>query len=331
MRLQSRFLFKIEGRKTAPMATPTKILKKQLPMQRVLYAVAPIALSSIYFFGWRALLVLAVCNAAGFLTELAFARVYKEPATQAVFVTSTLLALSLPPALPIWMVIAGVVFAVVFGKMVFGGFGRNIFNPALTGRAFLYISFGAHMTGMWSDPVPGGIGGFGAYAPDAITGATPGMLMKTGKTFDLLPLLLGNTSGTLGGTSAILALLGGLYLVRTRAANYRIPVAAFAAFFVVQTLLWVSGTGGGVDPLRAVLAGNAVFGFFFFATDPVSACKTNEGRWFYGAFIGAMTVLIASFSMWPAGTMFAILLANMFAGITDYTVKALKKKRTAKK
>jgi Na+-transporting NADH:ubiquinone oxidoreductase subunit B len=186
------------------------------------------------------------------------------------------------------------------------------------------------MTGQWCDPAPGILKGFATYAADAITGATPGMDLKAGESVSFLPLLLGNTSGTLGGTSAVLALAGGWYLLKTKTANYRIVAAAFTGFLVAQTALWVSGTGGGVDPLRAALAGNAVFGFLFYATDPVSACKTNEGRWLYGTFIGIMTCLISSFSAWPAGTMFAILLANMFASITDHAVRAWKKKRGRK-
>lgn len=314
------------------MAKKTPIIRAQLPMKRVLIALVPIVASSVYFFGWRALIMVLLCNVVAFLTELAFARVYRESVTQAVFVTGSLFALALPPGLPFWMAALGAVFGVTFGKMVYGGFGRNVFNPALTGRAFLYISFGAYMTAMWSGPVSGALGGFAAYSPgpDAITQATPGMAMKVGESVGIWPLLFGNTSGTIGGTSAVLALLGGLYLIRTKAANYRIVVSAFGAFLVAQTVLWLTGTGGGVDPLRAMLAGNAVFGFCFYATDPVSACKTNEGRWFYGGLIGLMTVLISSFSIWPAGTMFAILLANMFAGITDHAVKAWKKQRKAR-
>lgn len=309
------------------MATEKAVsIKWQLPMQRVLVALAPIVVSSIYFFGWRALWIVALCNAAAFATEWAFCRVYKEPVSSAVFVTGTLFALSLPPPIPSWMAVVGVVFGIAFGKMVFGGFGKNIFNPALTGRAFIYISFGAHMTAMWSDPVAGAAGGFLAWAPDAITQATPGMLMKSGREFGPLALILGRTAGTLGGTSTLLAVLGGAYILWRKAANHRIVVAGFAAFFAVQTLLWVAGAGRAIDPIRAAVAGNAVFGILFYATDPVSACKTNEGRWLYGAFIGAMSSLIGVFSAWPAGTMFAILLANMFASITDYSVKAWQKK-----
>ena len=307
------------------MATP--LIKWQRPMKRVLYALTPIVISSIYFFGCRALLLLTACNLAAFLTEYTFARTYKESVTSAVFVTGTLFALSLPPTLPLWMAVLGAIFGITFGKMVFGGFGKNIFNPALTGRAFIYVSFGAHMTAMWGEPINGLLGGFAAYAPDAITQATPGMLLKTNAHFPILELFLGRTSGTLGGTSALLAILGGLTLIRTKAANYRIVLSGFIGFFSIHTLLWLLGTDNAADPLRACLAGNLIFGMFFYATDPVSGPKTNEARWIYGAFIGVMSSLISTFSAWPAGTMFAILLANMFAPITDHAVKEWKKRK----
>jgi len=303
-----------------------KLIKWQLPMKRVLYALTPIMAASVYFYGWRALVMLAVVNAAGFAAEYAFARSWKEPVSSAVFVTSCLFALSLPPTLPFWMAVLGVVFGITFGKMVFGGFGKNVFNPALTGRAFIYVCFGDYMTARWSPALPGPLGGLVRYAatPDAITGATPGMLLKTGQEFSLLELFLGNISGTLGGTSALLVILGGLYLIHTKAANHRIVVSAVIGYASMQALLWSGGVEGAADPLRGMLAGSFMIGAFFYATDPVSAPKTNEARWMYGAFIGIMSSLISTFSAWPAGTMFSILLANMFAPITDHFVRALK-------
>ncbi|MBM4147817.1 MAG: RnfABCDGE type electron transport complex subunit D [Lentisphaerae bacterium] len=298
-------------------------------MKRVLLALTPIVLASIHFFGWRVLVMLAIACAAGFLTEYAFVRRWGQSVSSAVFVTCFLYVLSLPPNLPMWMVAVGIVVAVLFGKMVFGGFGRNVFNPALTGRAFLYASFGGHMTASWVEPVGGPAGGWGAYAADAVTRATPGMLMKDGVAQDIVPLLTGATSGTVGGTTALLAILGGLYLVWTKAANYRIVVSAWAAFFVTQTALWLAGVQGAGDPLHTALGGSIAIGLFFYATDPVSAAQTNPGRWIYGAFIGAMSPVISVFSAWPAGTMFAILLANMFAPITDHAIRAVQKKGRA--
>jgi Na+-transporting NADH:ubiquinone oxidoreductase subunit B len=296
-------------------------------MQRVLYALVPIVVSAVYLFGWRVLLMLAVCNVAGFLAEYVFTRKWGQPVSSAVFVSSSLFVLSLPPPLPLWMAVVGIVFGIVFGKMVFGGFGRNVFNPALSGRAFIYVCFGAPMTAMWADPVPGRLGGLTAYASDAITQATPGILLKTGATFPLLDLILGGSSGTIGGTNALLAVLGGLYLLWKRAANYRIVTAGLLAYLVVQGALWMAGVKGAAEPLRAALAGSFLLGIFFYATDPVSACQTDLGRWLYGAFVGAMSSVISVFSAWPAGTMFAVLLGNTLAPLTDCVIRLAKERR----
>jgi Na+-transporting NADH:ubiquinone oxidoreductase subunit B len=307
-----------------------KLILKQKLMARVLVGVAPLAVFAVYQFGLRMLLLLTAVNAVAFLTEYAFTRREGKPASMAVFVTATLFVLGLPPPIPIWMAIVGIVFAVVFGKMVFGGFGRNIFNPALTGRAFLYVSFGGYMTAMWHEPFTGFPGGLTKYAVDAVTQATPGMLMKTGEAFTLSDLFLGRISGTIGGTSALLALIGGIYLLITKTANYRIVVPGILGYLLMQTILWKAGVDGASHPVYGMLAGSFMIGVFFYATDPVSASQTNEGRWLYGAFIGIMSSLITVFSAWPAGTMFSILLANMFAPITDHLIKEVKKARKAK-
>ncbi len=315
----------------APAKAPAKPkwINWQAPMQRVLFALVPTIVAAVYFYGWRALLMLLLVNAAAYGVEYAFTRQWKQPVSSAVFVTGTLFALSLPPTLPFWMAVVGIGFGMLFGKMVFGGFGKNVFNPALTGRAFIYVSFGAAMTGSWVDPVPGTLGGLAAYAADAVTQATPGLdlnRLHTGS-YTLLQLLVGRVPGILGGTSALLALLGGAYLLWKQTANYRIVAAATAGFLLAQAVIWK--TSQGAAPLPALLSASTLFGFLFFATDPVSACMTNAGRWWYGAFIGIMSALIGKYSSWPAGTMFAILLANLFAPITDHVIREIEKKRAA--
>jgi Na+-transporting NADH:ubiquinone oxidoreductase subunit B len=311
----------------------------QLPMQRVLIALLPAALASIWFFGWRSLVVLAVANAAAFLTEFAFTRARKEPVTQAVFVTGVLLALSLPPSIPYWIAAVGAVFAIIFGKMVFGGFGRNVFNPALTGRVFIYVSFAVPMTARWVQPLtgtagplqlPASWGGFTRFAADAVTSATPLNLLHQGQPVDILPLLWGNVSGCLGETSAVLLVLGGIYILATKAANWRIVVSQAIAFMVVQSALWLAGVRGAADPLRAMLSGSFLIGMLFMSTDPISAAQTQGGRWIYGALIGLLWPLIRTFSIWPEATGFAILLGNTFAGIIDYAVRQLKEKAKRK-
>jgi len=305
-------------------------------MKRVLYALVPAVVASVYFFGWRALVVLAVVNAAGFLTEFIFTRYTRTGVTSAVFVTSFLFALSLPPGIPIWIAVVGVVFGVLFGKMVFGGFGRNVFNPALVGRVFIYVSFTVPMTAKWVQPLtaatgplrlPGPWGGFTRWAADAVSGPTPLRLLRQGAPVDALPLLWGNVAGSLGETSAVLIVLGGLFIVWKKAANWRIVVSELAGFVVPQAIFWLAGVRHAADPLTALLAGSTLLGMFFMATDPVSASQTQGGRWIYGALVGALTVLIRTFSIWPEGTMFAILLGNTFAPIVDHVVR----QRAAKK
>ena len=298
----------------------------QPPMRRVLIGLAPAALLSVYLFGWHSLLTLAVVCLFGWLTEYLFLRQYREPASSAVFVTAFIFALSLPPNLPLWIAVVGVVFGVLFGKMVFGGFGRNVFNPAMVGRAFIYISFARFMTAQWVEPFGGFPGGFGAFASDAVTRATPLAVTAGGQSVSWLRLFLGNVSGSLGETSALLLLAGGLYLVWTRTASYRIVAGTFAGFLVMQAALWLAGVPEAADPLTALLSGSIMMGAFFVATDPVSASQTNLGRWIYGAFVGVMIVLIRVFSVWAEGTMFAVLLGNMIAPIMDYAIRQSKTK-----
>lgn len=310
----------------------------QPPMRRVLYALVPLAAVSVWFFGWRALVVVAVANLAAFITEFVFTRFTKAEVTSAVFVTGTLLGLSLPPTIPIWIAVVGAVFGVFFGKMVFGGFGRNVFNPALVGRIFIYVSFAVPMNARWAEPVtatagalsfPWGVGGFSRWASDALTGATPLRYLREGKPVDLLPLLWGNVAGSIGETSAVLILLGGVYIVWKKAANWRIVVSELAAFAALQGIFWLAGVRRAPDPLTALLSGSVMLGLFFMATDPISAAQTQGGRWIYGALVGALTVLIRTFSIWPEGTMFAILLGNTFAPITDWLIRQRQQRRKA--
>jgi Na+-transporting NADH:ubiquinone oxidoreductase subunit B len=308
-----------------------KIIRWQKPNVHVVYALIPASIASIYFFGWRSLLLLAVVNLAGFLTEYLFlSAYYKEPVTSAVFVSSFLFTLSLPPTLPIWIAVVGIVFGIAIGKMTFGGFGRNIFNPALTGRAFIYVSFGGPMTAAWVEHLGGFPGGFSQYAADVVTKATPMARIIEGLDVSRWTMLLGNEAGCLGETSAILLLLGGIYITWRKYANWRIVLSTFIGMLVPQTVFWIAGLGKAIDPLSAVIGGGFMMGAWFMATDPVSAAQTNTGRFIYGALIGAATSLIRTFSIWSGGVMFAILLGNMFGPIVDYYVKQRKSKGVAK-
>ena len=153
----------------------------QANMVVVLTALAPAGLAALYFYGWRAVAVLAVTNASAFATELYFTRQRKEPVTSAVFVTGSLLALSLPPATPFWMCALGAAVGVAFGKELFGGMGRNVFNPALVGRAFLYVCFPNPLSAGWVEPLAGRLGGLAAWvSTDAVTSATAAYFAQRG-------------------------------------------------------------------------------------------------------------------------------------------------------
>jgi Na+-transporting NADH:ubiquinone oxidoreductase subunit B len=309
------------------------LIMKQKIMFQVVYALIPLALLSIYLFGWRSLSILVIVNVAGFLSEYVFAKIYKKQVSSAVFVTNFLFALSMPPAVPYWIAVVGIVFGVVFGKMVFGGFGRNVFNPAISGRAFVYISFGAPLTAGFVQPASGLPGGFAQWlsGADAVSRATPLFELNSGGGVPLLNLISGFSSGSLGETSAVLILIAAIFLIVKKAANFRIILSGLLAYIIVQTALFFGGIETAVNPLYGLFSGSLLFGLVFMATDPISSSQTtNQGRWIYGALIGLLISLIRVFSIWVEGVTFAILLANMFAPILDHMLKEQKNKRKMK-
>ncbi len=340
-------------------AKPRKYFLRQRIMEKVLLALVPCIAGGIYYFGWRVLAIVLAAGLIGFLTELVFLFKRKQPVSEAVFVTTTLFALVMPPTVP-WHVLGiGTIFAVLFGKMVFGGFGRNIFNPALTGRCFVYICFPVALTAMWSQPAQGPWGALGQFktyeGADGVTGASVMGDLKAGQIelssdpnaantipFDpskdqkikvrrtalLDGLVFGRISGTAGVTSALLISIGGIYLFLTGVASRRIILTMIITYAVWnQILFWF-----GVDPVPgawpAVLGGGFLFGAFYMATDPVSSPRTKEAQIAYAIIIATCTMVIRNFSIFNGGLMFSILIGNMFAPIMDYTVKALKAKKT---
>ncbi len=310
--------------------TKQPVIRWLAPMKKVMWALSPALAASVYFFGWRVLIMFAVVNIFGFLSEYLFARHYNEQVSSSVFVTNFLFVMIIPPTLPYYMAVVGIVFAVVFGKMVFGGFGKNIFNPALTGRAFIYVTFASYMTGRWAEPVQGLFGGLVKYTPDAITSAT---VLSTGENIGMtfyISALTGNIPGSAGETSAILLMIGGIYLLVQKVASRTIVLWTLPGMLATQTALYFSGTAGNFDPLASILSGGFMLGLFFMATDPVSAPKDEKAKLFYGLFIGVMTPVIRTFSVWPEGMMFAILLANMFAPLMDMGARELKKRQKSK-
>ncbi len=305
---------------------PEKFFLMQPMMIRVCYGLIPCLIASVYFFGLRSLVLTALVLAFGIATEGVFTLRQGKPITSAVFVSCLILALSLPPTTPLWIAAIGIVFGVVFGKMVFGGFGHNVFNPAMVGRCFIYISFPIALTARWVEPFSGKYGGLTLWSPpvDALTSATPLAILKVGKSYPLGKLFLGSIPGSLGETAAWVILLGGIYIVATRAAQWRLVVSCLLGGILVSLALWSIGTQGVPDPLTSLMAGSFLFGAVFVVTEPISGPKTKAAQWIYGFIIGGLTIVIRKFSSFSAGIMFATLFMNMFVPIMDSAVNELK-------
>lgn len=295
----------------------------QKVMLRVCYALFPLVFASVYLFGWRSLVLLVVVLGFGIATEGLFTLRQGKPITSAVFVTSLIFSLSLPPMIPFWMAIVGIVVGVALGKMVFGGFGQNVFNPAMVGRCFLYVTFPVEMTNQWAIPLWGGAGGFGRWSLslDAVTQATPLMEWRKGVSVPLEQLVLGNTGGSLGETSALLILLGGIYLVYRKAAPWRLAVSCLIGGILLSSVLHAFGAAGVPPALTTLLSGSFLFGSVFVVTEPVSGAKTQYGQWIYGFMVGGLTVVLRGFSNFPEGIMFSILIMNAFVPLIDQTIR----------
>jgi len=296
-----------------------KIIMRQKMMDKVLLALLPIILFSIFLFGWRVLAVIAVANVFAFGAEYFFIRKKKNgKVSSAAFVTATLLALSLPPTIPFWIVAVGVIVAIVFGKMVFGGFGMNIFNPAIVGRTFIYVSFPNEMTINWLKPFTKFPGGLAAWQnSELLTSATP-MSPDKLQSVAIPQLFLGNIAGSIGETSALLILLAGIYLIITKTAKWQGIVAFFLTSALFSTIFYQA------NPLPFLLSGGAMFGAIFMITDPVSSPRNITALWIYGALVGFLTVLIRRYALFTEGFMFAILLANTFTPIIEFGLNKAK-------
>lgn len=335
------------------------MLRKQPMMRKVLAALLPCAAGAVYFFGWRSLAMIVVSCVAAFAAEWFFCRKRKETVSEACFVTAVLYALVMPPNVGWHILIIGVVFAIVFSKEVFGGFGRNFFNPALAGRCFVYICFPYALTGLWAPADQGLWGALDKWTTvcakeDVITGATPMGRLKAGElviddkavqTADWQKTLLysknqtvvkvppktiieglffGRIAGTMGVTSVLLICIGGVYLFWTKTANRTIILSTIISYFLMNEILYLAGLPGFYGGLYPLLGGGFLFGAFYMATDPVSSPKTTPARIIYGIIIGVCTTVIRNFSIFNGGLMFSILIGNMFASILDYAVEQIK-------
>lgn len=297
-------------------------------MYRVVLAMLPALVWSVVVFGIDAIRVtlIAVIASVGFeyLIQRYIMKVRPSVTDGSALVTGILLAFNVPSNLPWWIIIAGALVSIGIGKMSFGGLGTNIFNPALVGRVFLLISFPVQMT---SYPVPKSAG------VDAVTGATPLGLLKEGllngkplsQIAGDLPtasdLLFGNIGGSLGEISALMLILGGLYMLVRKVITWHTPVSVLGTMFVMAAIFWMINPEMYMVPTFHILTGGAMLGAIFMATDMVSSPMTGKGQIIYGIGIGVITMSIRLFGAYPEGISFAILIMNAFTPLINNTVK----------
>ncbi|RCW49692.1 MULTISPECIES: RnfABCDGE type electron transport complex subunit D [unclassified Halanaerobium] len=261
-------------------------------MWSVVISLIPAVFAAIYFFQARALSIVVVSVLGAVLTEYVFQKVRGKKITikdGSAVVTGVLLALTLPPSIPLWTVLLGAVVSIGLGKQVFGGIGYNPFNPALVGRAFLMAAYPVIMT---------------TWTVDGVSSATPLNNMKMqGIAADTWNLFVGHVGGSLGETSALALLLGFAFLLYKGYVNWRIPVGMVGTVFIF-TLVF------GANPIFHLFAGGLMLGSLFMATDMVSSPVTKNGRWIFGIGAGLIVVIIRLWGGYPEGVMYAILLMN---------------------
>jgi len=287
-------------------------------MYSVIISLLPAAFASIYFFRVQAAILLLSCIAASLITEALFLWLRKMAFHSlldgSAVITGSLLAMTLPPSLPLEFAIIGAVVAIGIGKQVFGGLGHNIFNPALVGRAFLQTAFPVAMT-TWTPPV--------MITVNTVTFATPlGNLkfqdaVSQGTLTSLKELFWGNVGGCLGETSAIALIIGGLYLLFRRSIDWRIPVGIVLSLSLFTGIFWLANPGKYASPLFHVLAGGLMIGAFFMATDMVTSPISPLGAWVYALGIGLVIGLIRLFGGYAEGVMYSILFMNAFVPLLN--------------
>jgi electron transport complex protein RnfD len=294
-------------------------------MFNVVLALLPTTGFAVYAFGLSALLTLGTAVSACLLTEHVACRIARKPSTLgdwSAAITGLLYGLTLPPGLPLWMVAAGGIIGMTLGKALFGGLGYNAFNPALVGRAFLQAAFPVAMTS-WH---PGFATGRFSSLPsstltlpftepvyDAVTGATPLALWKFGRELTAAgDLAMGFTGGSVGETSSVLILLGGIYLAARNMMNWRIPFSG--ALHLVDAQSHAS-------PIFMLFSGGLMLGAVFMATDMVASPMTSAGCFVYGVLIGLLVVVIRVWGGMPEGVMYAILLANAISPHIDRLIR----------
>lgn len=279
-------------------------------MTDVIIALVPTLLAAIYIFGYRVIMVSAVCVAASVLFEYGYCRLLKLPdpvGDLSAVVTGLLIAFNLPSSIPLWMAVIGCFVAVVIVKQLFGGLGRNFANPAIVGRIVLSISFAVQMT---APGTPRSL-----HTADIVTGATPLSAQENLPSY--LELFLGFVGGSLGETCKLTLLIGFAYLLVRKVISPTIPLVFMGTVFIMTWTL-------GYDPVLHLLSGGLILGAVFMATDYVTTPVTEKGKIIFGIGCGIITVLIRLYASYPEGVSFSILLMNIVTPHIDNlcTIKA---------
>lgn len=315
-------------------------------MWTVIIALVPTLAFSIIYFGWDAARVAAISVLACVLLEWIFQKFFLREKTHiadgSAIITGLLLAFNVPSSLPVGIIIIGAAVSIGIGKMVFGGLGKNPFNPALVGRVFLFISFPRQMTN-WQLPSHAFFGTdavSGAVTADAITGATPLALIKqaqkagqdVSQLLEQLPthfqFLMGDRGGSLGEAAAIAIVLGGIFMLVRKVISWHIPVAFIGTVFVFAAVLHWMNPSLYITPEYHILAGGLLLGAIFMATDMVTSPMNNWGKIVFGIGCGLLTIIFRVWGRYPEGVSFAILIMNAFVPLIN---KGFKPKRFGSK
>ncbi|HSL93827.1 MAG TPA: RnfABCDGE type electron transport complex subunit D [Bacillota bacterium] len=284
-------------------------------MKGMLLALTPAAMGALYFYRLNALLLILVSVSSALAAEAVWLYVrtksLKKLYDGSAAVTGLLLALTVSPSLPLYVIAAAAVVAIVVGKQLFGGYGKNMFNPALVGRLFIVYAFPGTMS-PWLSPV------------DLVSTATPLQVFRSSQmTAPIMNLFIGNVAGSIGETSAVLLLLGAGWLFYKRYANWRVSVGVLGAVAAVALLY-------GQNPLFHLFSGSVLLGALFMATDPITSPRTQKGRYIFGVLVGLLVMAMRLYGWLPEGTTFAILGANAVVPMIN-KLTAKKKKSPATK
>ena len=271
-------------------------------MYDVAIAMIPAAAYGVYQFGAKALLILLVTVASCMLSEYVYESLMGKPVTVSdgsALVTGMILALNMPPEIPLWIPMIGGIFAIIVVKQLYGGLGQNFMNPALAARCFLLISFTGQMS---------------TFPYDGVTGATPLAMMRAGQQVDVAAMFVGKIPGTIGEVSVLALLIGAAYLLIKKVISIRIPGTYILTFAVFMFLF------GGMDlsyTLAQVCGGGLIFGAFFMATDYVTSPITPKGQIVFGVLLGILTGVFRLWGGSPEGVSYAIIIANIMVPLIE--------------